>query len=58
MGTPDAKVKVDEDTKKLLADGRETKYRRLVARAHYMAIDRQDIQFAVKELARDMAQDV
>ena len=55
VGTPGVKVKVDEETDKLLTDGRESKYRRLVARANYMAIDRQDIQFAVKELARDMA---
>ena len=55
IGTPGIKVKVDVDTDKLLTDGRESKYRRLMARVNYMVIDRQDIQFAVKELARDMA---
>ena len=32
-----------------------TRYRRLVARANYMALDRCDILFAVKELCRGMA---
>ena len=32
-----------------------SKFRRLAARANYLALDRVDIQFAVKELCRDMA---
>ena len=31
-----------------------TRYRSVVARANYMAADRPDIQYAVKELCRDM----
>ena len=53
--TPGVKVKVDEDNDSYLEGEQASKYRRLAARANFIAIDRQDIQFAVKELARGMA---
>ena len=39
----------------LLGKAEATKFRRLAARANYLAQDRMDIQFAVKEIARRMA---
>ena len=38
-----------------LSSADATKYRALAARANYLAQDRVDIQFAVKEIARRMA---
>ena len=38
-----------------LDDAQITKYRALVARANYLAVDRGDIAFCVKELARCMS---
>ena len=38
-----------------LDDAQITKYRALVARANYLAVDRGDIAFGVKELARCMS---
>ena len=38
-----------------LGPSEATRYRGLAARANYLALDRADIQYAVKELARRMA---
>ena len=38
-----------------LEDAQVTRYRALVARANYLAVDRGDIAFCVKELARRMS---
>ena len=43
------------DDEELLDPESASLYRRLVARGNYMCIDRQDIQFAIKELSRFMA---
>ena len=54
--TPGAKmIKSDNDDDDLLEPQMATKYRALVARANFVASDRPDVQFAVKELAKDMA---
>ena len=55
LSTPGVKTNVDEDGDELLGPQQATKYRALVARANFVAADRPDLQFAVKELARDMA---
>ena len=55
MSTPGVKMKVDEENNPELGSEQGSRYRRLVARGNFIAIDRQDIQFAIKELARDMA---
>ena len=39
----------------MLEPDQAIRYRRLAARANFIAVDRQDIQLAVKELARGMA---
>ena len=63
LGLQDAKSvttpSCKEDTDKMLADvgdplpPREaTQYRALAARLNYLALDRQDIQYATKEVAR------
>ena len=44
-----------EDEEELLCSLDSTKYRAIVARANYLAQDRFDIQFAVKELSRTMS---
>ena len=49
-------VTVDEDGENpLLKDGEATKFRALTARANYLAQDRPDAQYAIKEIARRMA---
>ena len=45
----------DEPESPLLSSQDATTYRGLAARANYLALDRADIQFAVKEVARRMA---
>ena len=45
----------DEDNEQHLDDGQATKYRALAARANYLAGDRTDIMYAVKEICRHMA---
>ena len=46
----------DEVSEDEVMDAKDaTKYRAIVARLNYMAADRADIQFAVKEAARHMA---
>ena len=51
VNTPGTKQKFEEEPRYLDAE-QATRYRGLVARANYVAQDRADIQFAVKELAR------
>ena len=55
ISTPGIKVKTDEDSDELLNPSQASMYRGMVARANFLASDRVDIQFAVKELAKDMA---
>ena len=56
ISTPGAKEKVDEDHEDELLDGEwSTRFRRLIAGANFLSIDRPDIQYAVKELSSDMA---
>ena len=53
---PGGKAKAEElDQTEPLSPSQATKYRALVARANYLAQDRCDIQFAVKELTRRMS---
>ena len=54
MATPGYEIPASADSD-LLSSEQSTLYRALVARANYLAADRPDIQFAVKELARSMA---
>ena len=44
-----------KDDDEVLTDWRAGKYRSLAARANYLALDRADIQFSVKELCRSMS---
>ena len=44
-----------EEESRLLEENKATMFRQLAARANYMAMDRADIQFAVKEICRSMA---
>ena len=55
--SPGVKNKPPEDLTEdpELQPAEATRYRRLVARANYMALDRCDIQYAVKELSRGMS---
>ena len=54
LSTPGVDEPVDEDDPDLI--GHElTRYRSLAARANYLAMDRADLQFAVKELCRQMS---
>ena len=46
---------IDESEGELLEPSRATAYRSNVARMNYLNIDRPDIAFAVKELARKMS---
>ncbi len=45
----------DDDDSPLLAPGEATKFRALTARANYLAQDRPEAQYAIKEVARRMA---
>ena len=51
----DAKKEKEEEESRLLEENKATMFRQLAARANYMAMDRADIQFAVKEIFRSMA---
>ena len=51
----DAKKEKEEEESRLLEENKATMFRQLAARANYMAMDRADIQFAVKEICRSMA---
>jgi hypothetical protein len=56
MVTPGEKYPhIDEDDEEELDGGEATKYRAMTARGIYLAQDRTDIQFTVKELARHKA---
>ena len=54
LSTPgiDEPLKDDDEP---LRDWRVTRYRSLAARANYLALDRPDLQFAVKEMCRSMS---
>jgi len=54
VGTPGVKV-TDIGEQEPLDESMKTQYRALVARANYLAQDRGDIQYAVKELSRRMS---
>ncbi|MDA8583689.1 reverse transcriptase domain-containing protein [bacterium] len=51
----DDKAWVEEEEAQLLDANKQREYRRLVARANYLAADRGDIQYSVKELCRSMS---
>ena len=54
--TPGVKVSSEDDKQNQpLTQQQATQYRAMVARANYLAQDRSDIQFAVKELCRSMS---
>ena len=46
---------VEGDAKQLLDAEKATLYRRLVARANYIACDRAESHYAIKELCREMS---
>ena len=52
---PGERLPYEEEDDELLPHHEHKKYQALVARANYLAQDRSDIQFAVKELARTMS---
>ena len=53
-GEDEKEWKLEEDAEAL--EGRQaTEYRGLAARANYLAADRPDMQYAVKEICRGMA---
>ena len=54
LATPGVDEKDDEEDKEL-SEADSTRYRSLVARANYLATDRPDISFPVKELCRSMS---
>ena len=51
----DLKPWEEENDKEKLQGAKATEYRGLAARANYLALDRSDIQYAVKEICRGMA---
>ena len=53
--TPGVKLALSNETEEPLDSSMHTQFRALVARANYLAQDRADIQFSVKELARRTA---
>ena len=53
--TPGTKQEMSEENERKLEAGWASRYRALVARANYLAQDRPDIQFATKELCREMS---
>ena len=56
ISTPGVKSKIDDPEDDELVSGPDaTAYRRLAARANFLAQDRPDIQYSVKELASGMA---
>ena len=54
----DEPVDKDEDLEVALDPDAASSYRALAARCNYIAVDRADAQFAIKELCRDMANPV
>ena len=57
VGTPQEEQKpwLEKEESQKLDGGRAAEYRSLAARANYLASDRVDIQYAVKEICRSMA---
>ena len=55
MVTPGSKREIGPEDERELAPKDATAYRASVARGNYLAQDRTDIQFAVKELSRSMS---
>ena len=55
VSTPGEKDEDKEGEQELLSKEEATRYRGNVARANYLAQDRTDIQYAVKELSRKMS---
>ena len=51
----DAKKEKEEEESRLLEENKATMFRQLAARANYMAMDSADIQFAVEEIFRSVA---
>ena len=56
LAVPGAKNTVDPEDDELLSPEWASKYRKLGMRANFLAIDRTDIQYSVKEIARDISQ--
>ena len=54
VASPSSKVETEEDEEELSEDY-STRFRSLVARANYLALDRPDIQYACKELSSYMS---
>ena len=55
VSTPGVKPKANTKEEKELNPSQATQFRAMVARANYLAQDRPDIQFATKELCREMS---
>jgi hypothetical protein len=55
VSTPGIKPNIDAEYEEPMNETDKTQFRALVARANYLAQDRGDIQFAVKELSRRMS---
>ena len=57
LSSPGVDGQEEEDTKEevALVGARATEYRGIAARMNYLAADRPDMQYAVKETCRDMA---
>ena len=53
--TPRIKAKIDEENDTHLDPSSATRYRQLIARCNFIAQDRPDIQYAVKEAAKGMS---
>merc|ERR1711873_57450 len=53
--TPGVKREEESDDDLEMSPHESTEYRAIVARANYLAQDRSDIQYAVKELCRNMS---
>ena len=56
VSTPGAEIQEDPEVDHIeLSESEAREYRALAARANYLALDRVDIQYAVKEICRGMA---
>ena len=55
VGTPGEKLKPTEESEEKLEPAKATQFRQIAARANYLAQDRPDIMFAVKEICRQMS---
>ena len=56
VSTPGDRLKEHELDESLLDPAKATRYRQISARANYLALDRPDIMYAVKEICRSMSQ--